>query len=661
MTDLESVPIRFTRLQYAKIMYQNFHIPKKFHTASVCVGNAENRELSKSFELGCRLSCGLESAYQRNKSEIGSNLQRYQSTAKLEKEQAMKRNTKAQIYYGSCHKEDLAVSTLIDSLLEGKNGKHRDHKAIDKSCQEATYAKNLLKDYNMKKNILQEDSDSWMYLSPDELDKEMESRVKKFKENNSALNSQLVNKSVAAEGKSSSPTVKDDKTNINKKKDSDVRQNEDAEQLQKMIEGMNLFLGSKSDISGVTTDIKRHDQKHIKMEKEKTEKKLADEVENCEKEIEIVKNNDSTKLASNSINDVHIFSSDWRSNLPSGIKNVDNMHQFDSNNDDDDDDDDEEEDQVREDIVIDFDKVLDILKNFNLTERKEEISKEDSSKPKEVPLQDYFYENDLTELSSNSGSDNDSDSGSDSDDEVENDATQKSANNRENFSADSSSKVDMSSLTLNEEVEKFSEWGSGGKGVNHNIRTATVGVREIRFDNAIIKKKVSRMGKHDMGKSTDGSSNDNTASIENKVTNKQCGDDDDAVRYDMSGISKVQDPKGSLLESSGGGSGSIQAIQRQIGSVQISNSEEVNQGIINRDSDDSGDDDSFYDDSESETDSDDEVDFTAATQKGNSEKKKKSSSEYVRTGVQQDDSGSDGEDMERKNCYAEYEVREDHT
>jgi hypothetical protein len=69
LTDLVTISISLTRLQYAKMMYQTFHTPKKFHAAMQKVSQVESTKLNKSFELGCRLTCGLESAYQRSKKE----------------------------------------------------------------------------------------------------------------------------------------------------------------------------------------------------------------------------------------------------------------------------------------------------------------------------------------------------------------------------------------------------------------------------------------------------------------------------------------------------------------------------------------------------------------------------------------------------------------
>jgi hypothetical protein len=58
LSDMVTIPLRVTRLQYAKIMYQTFHIPKKFHTVMRIIGDADSILFNKSFELGCRLTCG---------------------------------------------------------------------------------------------------------------------------------------------------------------------------------------------------------------------------------------------------------------------------------------------------------------------------------------------------------------------------------------------------------------------------------------------------------------------------------------------------------------------------------------------------------------------------------------------------------------------------
>ena len=105
--------MRFTRLQYAKLAYQNFHIPKKFHGASRIIGGTENRKLTQSFDMGCRLMCGFEAMYQGEKSETSSNSN--------QNEVNLKNKIQSKIYYSSKHKKDCNLCTIIDSIVENKN------------------------------------------------------------------------------------------------------------------------------------------------------------------------------------------------------------------------------------------------------------------------------------------------------------------------------------------------------------------------------------------------------------------------------------------------------------------------------------------------------------------------------------------------------------
>ena len=62
-----SVPVVFSRAQYARLSFQKFHPPRKFHSAMLnmnkTVGSTSSSErslkLQKSFDLGIRITCGF--------------------------------------------------------------------------------------------------------------------------------------------------------------------------------------------------------------------------------------------------------------------------------------------------------------------------------------------------------------------------------------------------------------------------------------------------------------------------------------------------------------------------------------------------------------------------------------------------------------------------
>ena len=72
--DLITIPIQFTKILYAKNLFLSFHPPSKFHSHikninKLCVNThpTVSKQISKAFDIGCRLACGLEIAYQTSK------------------------------------------------------------------------------------------------------------------------------------------------------------------------------------------------------------------------------------------------------------------------------------------------------------------------------------------------------------------------------------------------------------------------------------------------------------------------------------------------------------------------------------------------------------------------------------------------------------------
>ena len=397
--------MRFTRLQYAKLAYQNFHIPKKFHGASRIIGGTENRKLTQSFDMGCRLMCGFEAMYQREKSETASNAR---SRVKNQNEINLKNNIESKVYYSSKHKKEYNLSTAIDSILGNKitdstdttKGKKNIYDGNESSV-EMKKSRDLLEAFKRICKETPEDSDAWMYLSPEELDLEMESRIKKIQKENII--------STSATDKASSITIPS-KTNIKKEylnnSANDKKKNEEkngeenpsSDQLMKMLEGMKAFLGTKSGPEGIEDAIKS-------VTKSKTVKSII------AKNTEIFADSNAKILSENG-NVVRVKESEV--NAPNNNNTTENKCINTDNNDDD-----------GEPLEFDFDKLQDILQNFgenetsNIHENENENENESSkmkneplnlsSDPSKNPLGDYFYEKDLEEFSSDDDSDYDSD------------------------------------------------------------------------------------------------------------------------------------------------------------------------------------------------------------------------------------------------------------
>lgn len=70
LEDFVTVPMKITRAHYAKMMFQKFHPPKKFHASMT--SSSGSLVSQRAFDIGCRITCGLEIAYQISASQFGS-------------------------------------------------------------------------------------------------------------------------------------------------------------------------------------------------------------------------------------------------------------------------------------------------------------------------------------------------------------------------------------------------------------------------------------------------------------------------------------------------------------------------------------------------------------------------------------------------------------
>jgi hypothetical protein len=78
LDEMVTVSIRFTRALYAQMTFKEFHPPKKFHKvmntiSASCPDSDTLRLVKKSFDIGTRLTVGLEIAYQRSRVESVKN------------------------------------------------------------------------------------------------------------------------------------------------------------------------------------------------------------------------------------------------------------------------------------------------------------------------------------------------------------------------------------------------------------------------------------------------------------------------------------------------------------------------------------------------------------------------------------------------------------
>lgn len=447
-------------------MYQNFHIPKKFHDASRVVGGAENRKLTESFDIGCRLMCGIESAYQRSKAENAKKSGNSKSSSQYLREIEMKNDVKSEIFYSSEHRDNSDFQAMIDTLLNTNDIKEKEERMQKKnssstddinssssnsSLSEMKVSKNLLENYFSLSKTLEPDSDSWMFLSPEELDAEMEARVMKYK-GNDAADSKTSNVLQEKEqgilrndllSPNNSESTRLNKNNGIHKKDTKSVYNvntTETDQLQKMLDGMKAFISTKSDVSGIGSSKVAKNTPSSAEEKTVTEKKIESEIKKSD-------------LNSNS-------------NVSSGN---------DAGN----------SDETNDELEIDMEKLMGYINNTNIsssiptvtthsTGQKEEEHSLNIEKP---PLGHYFYDEDLIEISSDDSSD---DSDDEDEEEFESENNQKNTRNEVSILSENVSVIDHDWTGHTETVENI----RNALKTKETDLISTIGIRTVQLATA---------------------------------------------------------------------------------------------------------------------------------------------------------------------------------
>ena len=192
------IKLLLTRAMYAKLMFQSFHPPKKLHKVMNKVVSAFVRKeelkpdassnslslavrlATKAFDIGCRLMCGLEVLYQNSE----------ENTLKCSNQLTNK------------------PKELIDNLLIAL-------------VSNPDYINQII-----LSGLLDGDSASWLYLKPEEFEKEMSDRM--YFGNN--RNSEIV-------------------------EDSETNSESMMHNLEKMVKNMHLFMEGESSIDGVEINI----------------------------------------------------------------------------------------------------------------------------------------------------------------------------------------------------------------------------------------------------------------------------------------------------------------------------------------------------------------------------------------------------------------------
>lgn len=268
--DIVTTPILFTRSLYAQLTFKPFHPPKKFHSLmnwvkiisnnQTTVNNKnikktageKNRLISKSFDIGCRIACGLEVAYQLSRNSINK------STITPDVDLFLNNLAKCDFYIStflkiSISEHYLMGKIILSSTLETLNNKEN-NKVTDSNIFMLTIDNILnqtINSYKFNENdIYNGHNDDWLYMTPDELDIEMENRINSFNNELSKPNkidntNYVLNNDISFE---SDDNIED----IEEFQDPNIDRS--VTQLQQVVDSMKDFLKGKSGIDGVDTE-----------------------------------------------------------------------------------------------------------------------------------------------------------------------------------------------------------------------------------------------------------------------------------------------------------------------------------------------------------------------------------------------------------------------
>ena len=367
-TSLTVAPVRFTRALYAKLVFQKFHPPRKFHSLMRLVSSSGSKRVISAFELGCKLCVGLEQAALHELTvcipaveavrATDEHWKRFLLSARsygfnLSDEGTMKRLSdlfqgKSIIISSSCEGFDsfAAFSALFEStygrakeILDGIQISplisSRETIAAAAAAvvvvssfddeEQSNFLRNQIFAPVLKKTV-RNDSDAWLYMTPEELDVEMNKRMQ-------------AEAGVAA--RPSEVVVSEEEGDANSKgKEAEagaISGDDEAKQMQDIIDGIKTFMAGKSDYDGVQVNNKNKNNKTTTTKKEK-------------KKHNITASTTAMGSSSNIAEDISDFGNldfDYISNM---LQNTGNNAQGDTLNDDEDDgDDDDEEDEEGDD------------------------------------------------------------------------------------------------------------------------------------------------------------------------------------------------------------------------------------------------------------------------------------------------------------------------
>lgn len=186
---LVATTVKLTRTMYAELTFKKFNVPRRFHYWLRQV-QGQSAKLTQAFDLGCRIVCGLLLAYHDQASRKSD----WEDTSQRNR-QAVERylQQKGQGLGGlDSESDDVVFEDFRDTLasyvalrqLGVYDAFHSLASQISALCDGVEQQDGAVQTKTELGKILtgqvQGDGDSWMYLDPDQLDKEMKERMAQF-------------------------------------------------------------------------------------------------------------------------------------------------------------------------------------------------------------------------------------------------------------------------------------------------------------------------------------------------------------------------------------------------------------------------------------------------------------------------------------------------
>ncbi|RYH20871.1 hypothetical protein EON65_22275, partial [archaeon] len=257
---LIATTVKLTRTMYAELTFKKFNVPRRFHYWLRQV-QGQSTKLTQAFDLGCRIACGLLLAYRdqaaKKKDWDGIRKQNQQaverSVHKLQGQSGVGSAAVSDAYeyvvYEDSHD---TLSTYISlNQLDVYCAFQALTSQMSALCGDTEQEGGMLTKTELEKILKSQvkgDSDSWMYLDPDQLDREMKERMVKFGMGEASGLGPDKSKD-KSEGEGGNEDAENGTSN------NDVKASED---LQDAVNRFKFFLSEESDYRGIQPSNPHH-------------------------------------------------------------------------------------------------------------------------------------------------------------------------------------------------------------------------------------------------------------------------------------------------------------------------------------------------------------------------------------------------------------------